>query len=296
MNAVPARVAGVKRIVMVTPPGMDSRIAPLVLVAACEAGITEIYRVGGAQAIAALAFGTASIAKVDKIVGPGNIYVAMAKRQVYGYVDIDMVAGPSEILVLADESANPAWVAADLLSQAEHDPLAAAVLITTSSSLATAVAGELEEQLAILPRRRIAEQSLHDFGGILLVDHMDDAMAAVNRFAPEHLELAVSEPMTLLGKVENAGAIFLGHHSPEAFGDYLAGPNHVLPTARTARFSSPLSVHHFQKTSSIIHCSEAEMRELAPAVVQLAQAEGLDGHARSALCRLDDQASKGEED
>jgi len=267
MNAVPAKVAGVKRIIMVTPPGGTDGINPAILVAANEAGVDEIYRIGGAQAIAALAFGTQSIPKVDKIVGPGNIYVALAKRMVYGYCDIDMIAGPSEIMVVADETANPGFVAADMLSQAEHDALASSILVTTSEKIAEEVKRELEIQLNKLPRKEIAEKSLKDFGAIVLVDDMDSAVNVVNKIAPEHLELCVSEPFNLISYIKNAGAIFLGNYSSEPLGDYYAGPNHVLPTSGTARFFSPLNVAEFMKKSSIISYSKKALQMVKDDVI-----------------------------
>jgi histidinol dehydrogenase len=254
MNVIPAQVAGVRDIVMVTPPATAGQagINPFILVAAAEVGVKEIYRVGGAQAVAALAYGTESIPAVDKIVGPGNIYVALAKRHVYGIVDIDSIAGPSEIVVVADDLADPAFVAADLLSQAEHDEMASAILITPSRSLAESVAVEVERQLEQLPRREIAAKSIADYGAILVVDSIHAGIEAVNRLAPEHLELMVDEPMQYLGQIENAGAVFLGPYSSEPVGDYFAGPNHILPTNGTARFSSPLNVDDFMKTSSLL--------------------------------------------
>jgi len=249
MCAVPAKVAGVSKIVMTTPPGKDEKINPAILVAANEAGVDEIYKVGGAQAVAALAFGTETIPKVDKIVGPGNIYVAMAKRTVYGYCDIDMIAGPSEIMVVADETANPVFVAADLLSQAEHDILASSILVTTSEDIAKEVQRELEAQLAVLERKEIAGKSIADYGAIIIVESLKDAATVVNRIAPEHLELCVKDPFAALGDIKNAGAIFLGNYSTEPLGDYFAGPNHVLPTSGTARFFSPLNLSDFMKKS-----------------------------------------------
>ncbi|MGI6185152.1 histidinol dehydrogenase [Brevibacillus aydinogluensis] len=288
MNAIPAKIAGVPEVVIVTPPGADGRINPAILVAASIAGVHEIYKVGGAQAIAALTYGTAQIKPVDKIVGPGNIFVALAKREVFGLVSIDMVAGPSEIVVLADETANPRYVAADLLSQAEHDPMAAAVLVTPSRTLAEAVAQEVERQLAELPRRHIAEAALRDYGAILLVNDLDEGFAVVNRLAPEHLEMLIDNPFDQLGKVENAGAIFLGPYSSEPVGDYFAGTNHVIPTNGTARFSSPLSVDDFVKKSSVVSYSKRDLREHGHKIVTLAEQEGLAAHARAILERLND--------
>ncbi len=287
MNVLPAKVAGVKEIVMVTPPGKDGGISyPLSLVAADIAGVDKIYKIGGAQAVAALAFGTESIPRVDKITGPGNIYVANAKREVFGHVGIDMVAGPSEVLVIADDTADPRYVAADLLSQAEHDPLAAAILVTDSAKLADAVDAELARQTALLPRREVVEQSLSAYGTIVVAPTMADCADIANQIAPEHLELSVAEPYALLPLIENAGAIFMGHYSPEPLGDYLAGPNHVLPTSGTARFFSPLSVDDFVKKSSLICCTRAELERVADQVILLAQQEGLDAHANSVAIRF----------
>lgn len=289
MNAIPAQVAGVPEIAMVTPPataGVEG-VNPYILVAAAEAGVREVYRVGGAQAVAALAYGTAQIPAVDKIVGPGNIYVALAKRYVYGVVDIDSIAGPSEIIVLADDSADPAYVAADLLSQAEHDEMASAVLVTPSQALAVAVQAELSRQVALLPRRAIAEQSLDDYGAILTVPSLEAGLDVVNRMAPEHLEVIVREPFQYLAKIENAGAIFLGPYSSESVGDYFAGPNHVLPTNGTARFSSALSVDDFIKKSSIIYYSKEALLRDAPQIAALAKFEGLQAHARAVEIRVE---------
>ncbi|AKL93696.1 histidinol dehydrogenase HisD [Clostridium aceticum] len=288
MNALPAIVAGVKRIVMVTPPGKEGKLSPGVLVAAKELGIKEVYKVGGAQAVGALAFGTQSIPKVDKIVGPGNIYVATAKRAVYGYVDIDMIAGPSEILVLADESANPRYVAADLLSQAEHDPLASSLLITTSEVLAEEVKEEVLRQTALLERKEIIEKSLKDYGKIILVKNLEEAVAFANEIAPEHLELCVEKPFEVLNSIENAGAIFLGHYTPEPLGDYLAGPNHVLPTSGTAKFYSPLSVEDYMKKSSVIYYSQEALKKVKDEVMILAEAEGLTAHKNSIKVRYEE--------
>jgi histidinol dehydrogenase len=285
MNAVPARIAGVARLVM-TVPAPDGALDPLVLVAADMAGVDEIYRVGGAQAIGALAFGTATIAAVDKIVGPGNAYVAEAKRQVFGRVGIDMIAGPSEIVVVADGDQDPAWVAADLLSQAEHDELAQAVLITDSAALAEAVAAAIEAQLAELPRRGVATASWREFGAIVLVRDLARAPALIDLLAPEHLELLVADPAAMAARVGNAGAIFLGPHTPEVIGDYVGGPNHVLPTDRSARFASGLSVFDFLKRTTLLSCTEGSLAELGPAAAALARAEGLAGHARAIEMRL----------
>lgn len=286
MNVIPAKVAGVREIVMVTPPGKDGVSYPPALVAADIAGVDRIFRVGGAQAVAALAFGTESIPRVDKITGPGNIFVANAKREVFGHVGIDMVAGPSEVLVIADDSANPAFVAADLLSQAEHDPLAAAVLVTNSERLARTVDAELARQTALLPRSEIIRRSLDAYGTIVVAADLAACADVANRIAPEHLELAVAEPYALLPLIENAGAIFLGHWSPEPLGDYLAGPNHVLPTSGTARFFSPLSVDDFVKKSSLIYCTREELRAVSEQVTLLARAEGFDAHANAVAIRF----------
>jgi len=285
MNAVPARVAGVGRVVMVTPAS-GGKINPLVLAAAKRAGIGEIYRVGGAQAVAALAYGTTSIAPVDKIVGPGNAYVAAAKREVFGKVGIDSVAGPSEILVVADGANNPDWIAADLLSQAEHDPSSQSILITDDAAFADKVATSVEAALKLLPRQAIARASWTANGAIVLVANLDDAPALVDAIAPEHLEIATAEPDRLLGRVRHAGAIFLGRHTPEAMGDYIAGPNHVLPTSRTARFSSGLSVLDFLKRTTLLRCGPDAVAAIGPDAIALAEAEGLDAHARSIAARL----------
>jgi len=285
MNAVPAKVAGVPRVVMVVPTP-HGEMNPLVLAAARLAGVDEIYRVGGAQAVAALAYGTATIAPVAKIVGPGNAYVAAAKRRVFGHVGIDMIAGPSEVLVLADAGANPEWVAADLLAQAEHDAAAQAILITDSAELAEAVASAVEGQLSTLPRAEIARASWRDFGAIVLVESLREAVPLVDRLAPEHLEIEAENAEELAGLVRNAGAIFLGRHTPEAIGDYVGGPNHVLPTARSARFSSGLGVLDFMKRTTILKCDADALRALGPAAIALGRSEGLEGHARSVAIRL----------
>lgn len=290
MNAVPAKIAGVGEIVMVTPPMKDGRANPDILAAAAVCGVDRVFLLGGAQAVAALAYGTETIPRVDKIVGPGNIYVATAKKLLYGTVDIDMIAGPSEILVLADGSADPAYVAADLMSQAEHDKLASAILITTSSSLAEKVLAELEKQLQTLSRREIIEQSLADFGGIIVCDTMDEAVALANQVAPEHLEVAVDNPFAYLGRLDNAGSVFLGHYAPEPLGDYYAGPNHVLPTSGTARFFSPLSVDAFIKKSSYIYYTREALREARDDIVCLAEKEGLTAHANTLKIRFPDSA------
>ncbi len=285
MNAVPAKVAGVPRVVMVAP-APEGRMNPLVLAAARLAGVDEIYRIGGAQAVAALAYGTATIAPVAKIVGPGNAYVAAAKRRVFGQVGIDMIAGPSEVLVLADGTANPDWVAADLLAQAEHDTAAQAILVTDDAALAEAVEAAVERQLTTLPRRDIAGASWRDFGAIILVDRLRDAIPLVDRLAPEHLEIEAEDGEALAASIRNAGAIFLGAHTPEAIGDYVGGSNHVLPTARSARFSSGLGVLDFMKRTSILSCSAESLRALGPAAIALGKAEGLEAHARSVAIRL----------
>jgi histidinol dehydrogenase len=286
MNAVAAKVAGVPDVVMVTPTP-DGIVNRHVLAAAALAGIDRILRIGGAQAVGALAFGTATIAAVDKIVGPGNAYVAAAKRRVFGRVGIDMVAGPSEVLVIADASAHPDWVAMDLFSQAEHDEIAQAILLTPDAALLDRVAESMRRQLEAMPRKAIISASLAARGALIRVRDLDEACAIANRIAPEHLELAVAEPERLLPKIRHAGAIFLGHHASEALGDYCAGPNHVLPTSRTARFSSPLGVYDFQKRSSIISVSERGARTLGRVAATLARAEGLEAHARSAEWRME---------
>ncbi|KXZ17239.1 histidinol dehydrogenase [Bacillus nakamurai] len=285
MNVIPALTAGVERIVLVSPPGKDGRLSPGVLAAASELGIREIYKVGGAQAIAALAYGTETIKPVDKITGPGNIFVALAKREVFGDVDIDMIAGPSEIVVLADDSAIPQEVAADLLSQAEHDMLSSSVLVTDSQTLAEAVNEEVGRQLQTLPRKAIAEASITDYGQIYVAETMNDAIDTVNALAPEHLEIITRSPEALLGSIKHAGAIFLGRYSAEPVGDYFAGPNHVLPTNGTARFSSPLNVTDFQKKSSIISYSQTAFEAHADSIAAFARLEGLEAHARSIEAR-----------
>jgi len=296
MNVIPAQIAGVPEIVMVTPPSTGGKegIDPYILVAAAEAGVNEIYRVGGAQAVAALAFGTESIAPVDKICGPGNIYVALAKREVYGAVDIDSIAGPSEIVVLADETAEPAYVAADLLSQAEHDEMASAILVTPSQSLADSVAAEVERQLQELPRQAIARSSVENYGAIIVVESMEEGVSVVNRLAPEHLEIVVEDPMGLVGSIENAGAIFLGAYSSEPVGDYFAGPNHIIPTNGTARFSSPVDVDDFIKKSSLIYYSKEALLRDGKTIIELARREGLEGHARAIEIRLKNEGKGGD--
>ncbi|MEO6396748.1 MAG: histidinol dehydrogenase [Devosia sp.] len=285
MNAVPARVAGVSRIAMVVPTPAGE-INPAVLAAASIAGVTEIYRIGGAQAIAALAYGTATIKPVSKIVGPGNAYVAAAKRQVFGTVGIDMIAGPSEILVVADKTANPSWIAADLLAQAEHGGGAQSILVTNDAALADTVAIEVERQMALLPRAEIAREGWEQYGAIIIVASLAEAVELANRIASEHVELMLDDPQALLGKIRHAGAIFLGHHTPEAIGDYVAGTNHVLPTARSARYASGLGVLDFMKRTSILGCDPASLAELAPSAIALAGVEGLDAHGRSISIRL----------
>ena len=285
MNAIPAAVAGVKRLVMVTPASGGAS-NPLSIEAARRAGVSESYRVGGAQAVAALTYGTKTIAAVDKIVGPGNAYVAAAKREVFGIVGIDSVAGPSEILIVADADNNPDWIAADLLSQAEHDPSAQSILITDNAEFAKKVEAALERALALLPRKEIASASWRDYGAMVVVEKLADAAPLVDRIAPEHLEIATSYPEDLLKLVHHAGAIFLGRYTPEAMGDYIAGPNHVLPTARTARFTSGLSVLDFVKRSTLISCTREAIAKLGPDVIAFAEAEGLDAHARSVAARL----------
>lgn len=292
MNVIPAKVAGVKEIVMVTPPatGGQAGIKPEILVAAKEAGVKEIYRIGGAQAVAALAYGTETIAPVDKIVGPGNIYVALAKRYVFGVVDIDSIAGPSEIAVLADDTADPRYVAADMLSQAEHDAMASSILVTTSKQLAEATQAELAAQLATLPRRDIAGKSLADYGAILLARDKQEAIDTINRLAPEHLEIMTAAPLEDAGRIENAGAIFLGAWSSEPVGDYFAGPNHILPTNGTARFASPLSVDDFVKKQSLISYSRSALAASGGHIMKLARGEGLEAHARAIEIRMRDMA------
>ncbi|MBS7144749.1 MAG: histidinol dehydrogenase [Roseburia sp.] len=288
MNVIPAKVAGVSNIIMTTPCGKDGKVYPSTLVAAKEAGVDAIYKVGGAQAIAALAFGTESIPKVDKIVGPGNIYVALAKKAVFGYVSIDSIAGPSEIMVLADETANPRFVAADLLSQAEHDEMASAILVTTSETLAEQVSVEVDKFVATLSRKEIIQKSLDNYGYILVADTMQDAIDTVNEIASEHLELVTKNPFETMTKIRNAGAIFIGEYSSEPLGDYFAGPNHVLPTNGTAKFFSPLSVDDFIKKSSIISYSREALEPVYKDIVQFAECEKLTAHANSIRVRFED--------
>ena len=285
MNAIPASIAGVDEVVMVTPPGPDGKINPVILAAAHIAGVGRIFKMGGAQAVAALAYGTARVPKVDKIVGPGNAYVAEAKRQVYGLVDIDMIAGPSEILVIADGASDPRCVAADLLSQAEHDRLASAVLVTDSAALAEAVQAELERQIPLLPRAEIARTSIDNRGKIIVAESIEEAIAVSNEIAPEHLEVCVDNPFDYLARIRHAGSVFLGRACPEALGDYFAGPNHTLPTSGTARFSSPLSVDDFVKKSAFTYYTPEALAAVADDVTFFARKEGLEAHARSAEAR-----------
>ncbi len=287
MNAIPAKIAGVKEIIMVTPPQKDGKPNKDILVAASICGVDRVFLAGGAQAIAALAYGTESIPKVDKIVGPGNIYVATAKKLLYGQVDIDMIAGPSEILILADETANPKYLAADLMSQAEHDFLASSILITTSEKIADETIKELERQMANLSRKEIIEKSLNDFGAVIVTDCIDCAIELANELAPEHLEVQVANPMEQLGKLENAGSIFLGQYATEPLGDYFAGPNHVLPTSGTARFFSPLSVNSFTKRSSFIYYTEQALLDAKDDIVCIAEKEGLTAHANAVKVRFE---------
>lgn len=287
MNAVPAKVAGVKNITMVTPPLKDGGINPNILVAADIAGVDKIIKAGGAQAVGALAFGTKNIEKVDKIVGPGNIYVAMAKRSVYGFVDIDMIAGPSEILIIADANANPKFLAADLMSQAEHDVLASSILVTTSFELAEKVKLELERQVETLDRKEIIIESLKNYGAIIVVSTLEEAIKMANEIAPEHLEIVIDKPFDILGEIKNAGSIFIGEYSPEPLGDYMAGPNHVLPTSGTARFFSPLSVDDFIKKSSYIYYTSPALKDLKTDIIKIAETEGLTAHANSIKVRFE---------
>ena len=285
MNAIPAKIAGVEEIIMVTPPGKAGRPNPDILAAALEAGVDRVFLIGGAQGVAALAYGTETVPRVDKIVGPGNLYVATAKRLLYGTVDIDMVAGPSEILIVADDSANPRFLAADLMSQAEHDRMASAVLLTTSAQIADETVRELYEQIKTLSRKEIIESSLDHFGAVILCDSEAEAVEFANALAPEHLELCVKAPFDYLGRIDNAGSVFLGHYSPEPLGDYYAGPNHVLPTGGTARFFSPLSVDSFLKKSSFLYYTKEALSPAAQKIVTLAEAEGLTAHANSIKVR-----------
>jgi histidinol dehydrogenase len=292
MNGVPAKVAGVKEIVMCAPPAKDGKLNPYTLVAANEVGIQEIWKLGGAQAVGAMAYGSDTLKCVDKITGPGNIYVTIAKKLVYGVVDIDMLAGPSEIMILANDDSNPAYLAADLLSQAEHDTLAAALLVTTSRSVAEAVRDKVREYTKKLPRKEIILQALQNRGGIILVESMDKAVEVVNTFAPEHLEISVANPFPYLGKIKNAGAIFLGEYTPEPVGDYYAGPNHVLPTGGTARFYSPLGVEDFLKKSSIIYYSKERLSKVGEEIALFANVEGLGAHEQAVRVRLEGEKRK----
>ncbi|MEG2080434.1 MAG: histidinol dehydrogenase [Oscillospiraceae bacterium] len=286
MNAIPAKIAGVDEIIMVTPPSKDGTANPDILAAAKIAGVDRVFLMGGAQGIAALAYGTETVPKVDKIVGPGNIYVATAKKLLYGTVDIDMIAGPSEILIVADETASPKFLAADLMSQAEHDVLASAILLTTSRDIAVKTLEELERQMQNLSRKDIIEKSLNDFGAIIICNDIDEAVNFANELAPEHLELAIKNPIEYIGKIDNAGSVFLGNYSPEPLGDYFAGPNHVLPTSGTARFFSPLSVDSFIKKSSFIYYTEDALRDAKDSIIKLADTEGLTAHANSIKVRF----------
>ena len=292
MNVIPAKIAGVNEIILVTPPNKNGKIDDVILASAKIAGVDKIFKVGGAQSIAALSYGTETIPKVYKIVGPGNIYVAMAKKMVYGEVAIDMVAGPSEILIIADESANAANVAADLLSQAEHDKLASSVLVTTSGKLAENVKAELEKQLKLLPREETARESINTNGRIIITKTLDQAINISNEIAPEHLEICIDDPFSVLSKIKNAGSIFLGKNTPEALGDYLAGPNHTLPTSGTAKFSSPLSVDDFIKKSSVIYYTKEALEKVKDNVINFAKNEGLDAHANSVSVRFQEQEEK----
>lgn len=287
MNAIPAKIAGVKEIIMVTPPGKDGNPNPNIMAAAAVAGVDRVFMVGGAQAVAALAYGTQKIPKVDKIVGPGNIFVATAKKLLYGVVDIDMIAGPSEILIVADKTADPSFLAADLMSQAEHDKLASAILLTTSADLARATLHEIDRQIKRLERQAIIEESLENFGEIIVCESLEQAISFANELAPEHLELCVSEPLKYIGKVDNAGSVFLGNWAPESLGDYYAGPNHVLPTSGTARFFSPLGVDSFIKKSSFIYYTCQELRNAKDDIIKLAETEGLTAHANSIRVRFE---------
>lgn len=288
MNVIPAQVAQVGEIVMATPPGRTGKPDPNILAAAYIAGVDRVFLMGGAQAVAALALGTESVPKVDKIVGPGNIFVATAKKQLYGVVDIDMIAGPSEILIVADETANPRYLAADLMSQAEHDPMASAILITNSRPVAEGTVEELTRQMATLSRREIIQQSLDRFGGVIICENLDEAVDFANELAPEHLEVCVQNPFEYIGRLDNAGSVFLGNYSPEPLGDHFAGANHVLPTGGTARFFSPLSVDDFIKKSSFIYYPKAELQKAAPDIIRLAETEELTAHANSIRVRVED--------
>lgn len=287
MNAVPAKIAGVEEIIMVTPPSKDGAPNPDIMAAAAVAGVDRVFLVGGAQAVAALAYGTEKIPKVDKIVGPGNIFVATAKKLLYGVVDIDMIAGPSEILIVADKTAKPEFLAADLMSQAEHDKLASAILLTTSYEIARATVREIEKQIKYLTRQEIIEESFNNFGEIIVCEDLDQAIDFANELAPEHIEMCVEEPLRYIGRIDNAGSVFLGNYSPEPLGDYYAGPNHVLPTSGTARFFSPLSVDSFVKKSSFIYYTERELKKAKDDIIKLAETEGLTAHANSIKVRFE---------
>ena len=287
MNIVPARVAGVPDIILLSPPDKNKKINPYTLVAACEAGCKKIFKVGGAQAIAALAFGTSTIPKADKIVGPGNVYVTLAKKEVYGYVDIDLIAGPSEIMVLADSSANPAFVAADLLSQAEHDPMASSILVTDSFGLISGVSREIQKQLPMLSTRSTIEESLKNNGALIAVDSLNQAVDIANDLAPEHLELAVQNPFEILGDIKNAGSIFLGEYTPEPVGDYMAGTNHTLPTSGTARFFSPLGVYDFIKRSNVLFYTGKALKAIGEDIIEFSDKEGFTAHANSVKVRFE---------
>ncbi len=287
MNAIPAKIAGVEEIIMVTPPGREGKPNPDIMAAAAVAGVDRVFLVGGAQAIAALAYGTQKIPKVDKIVGPGNIFVATAKKLLYGVVDIDMIAGPSEVLVVADKTAKPSYLAADLMSQAEHDKMASSILLTTSMDIAKATVKEIERQIKYLARQEIIEQSLNDYGEIIVCENLDQAIDFANELAPEHLEMCVEEPLKYIGRLDNAGSVFLGSFSPEPLGDYYAGPNHVLPTSGTARFFSPLSVDSFIKKSSFIYYTRPELEKAKDDIIKLADTEGLTAHANSIKVRFE---------
>lgn len=288
MDSIPAKIAGCPQLVMVTPPGADGKVNPVILAAAKIAGVDRIFKVGGAQAVAGLAYGTETLPKVDKIVGPGNIFVATAKKQLYGVVDIDMIAGPSEILIVADESANPRYLAADLMSQAEHDRMASAILITPSRELAEKTVQEVYRQMETLSRKEIIAEALDRFGGVIICENMEEAVDFANELAPEHLEICVNNPFDYVGRLDNAGSVFMGHYSPEPLGDYFAGPNHVLPTGGTARFFSPLSVDDFIKKSSFIYYPQAEIQKAAPDIIRLAETEELTAHANSIRVRVED--------
>lgn len=290
MSAVPAKIAGVKKIVLISPPNQNGEIPEIILASAKIAGVDEIYKVGGAQGIAALAYGTSQIPKVDKIMGPGNMYVALAKKEVFGIVGIDMIAGPSEITILADESATPSYIAADLIAQAEHDEMASSILVTTSKVIALQVQEELKDQVSNCSRKNIIKSSFDNYGGIIIVDSIDEGIEVVNNIGPEHLELMIKKPDNIVSKIKNAGAIFIGDYSPESLGDYIAGPNHTLPTNGTSRFSSPLSVDDFIKKTSIIKYSKNDLKKYKDSIYRIAMKEELDGHANAALVRFKDES------